>query len=142
MINSGKEKVSQGKAGLIESYARWRSGGLGQITEALEQQLLIEMLGPIARKTLLDAGCGDGALAAQLAQHGAAVTGLDPDPRMRAAARRRAGTENVPLRLVEGRAEALPFPDAAFDHVLAVTALCSPRPTGLSGRSNVRLTPA
>jgi hypothetical protein len=36
MTNSSKEKASQETAGLIASYARWRAGSLGQITEALE----------------------------------------------------------------------------------------------------------
>ncbi len=124
MISGGKEKASQQAAELIASYARWRSGSLGQITDALEQQLLVELLGPIAGKTLLDVGCGDGALAVRLAQQHVVVTGLDPDPKMLAAARQRAVTANVPLRLVEGKVEALPFPDTAFDCVFAVATLC------------------
>lgn len=116
--------METGAQQLIASYARWRSGSLGQITEALEQQLLLEMLGPVTGKMLLDVGCGDGALIVQLAQQDAVVTGLDPDPTMLAAARQRAETANVQLRLVDGKAEALPFPDATFDRVLAVTALC------------------
>ena len=63
--------------GLTDSYARWRSSRLGQITDALEQQLLFELLGPVADKTLLDVGCGDGELASKLARRGAIVTGLD-----------------------------------------------------------------
>lgn len=110
--------------GPTQSYARWRSGRLGQITDALEQGLLFDVLGPVAGKTVLDVGCGDGALAFELARRGAIVTGLDPDPAMIAAARRRAGIEGVQSRLVEGRAESLPFPDAAFDRVLATTVLC------------------
>ena len=109
---------------LTDSYARWRTSSLGQITDAVERQLLFELLGPIADKTLLDVGCGDGSFAAQMARRGAAVTGLDPDPVMIAAAQRRAGIENVQLRLVEGKSEALPFPDAEFDRVLAVAVLC------------------
>lgn len=110
--------------GLIDSYARWRSSRLGRVTDALEQQLLFELLGPLAGRTVLDEGCGDGALAAELAQRGAIVTGLDSEPAMIAAARRRAGIEGVQLRLVAGKAESLPFPDAAFDRVLAVATLC------------------
>ena len=68
--------------GLIESYSRWRSSRLGQITNSLEQQLLCELLGSVAGKTLLDVGCGDGAFAVELARRGAAVTGLDADPKI------------------------------------------------------------
>ncbi|XCP57421.1 methyltransferase domain-containing protein (plasmid) [Methylocystis echinoides] len=86
MISGGKEKAAQQAAELTASYARWRTGRLGQITDALEQELLVEMLRPIAGKTLLQVGCGDGALAVHLGQLGAAVTALDPNPTMLAAA--------------------------------------------------------
>jgi SAM-dependent methyltransferase len=110
--------------GLTESYAQWRSSRLGQITDALEQQLLFELLGSVADKTLLDIGCGDGALASDLARRGAIVTGLDADSVMIAAARRRAEIEGTQLHLVDGQAERLPFNDATFDLVIAVTVLC------------------
>jgi cyclopropane fatty-acyl-phospholipid synthase-like methyltransferase len=67
---------------LTESYARWRSSRLGQITDALEQQLLSETLGSVTGKTLLDVGCGDGFLSSELARRGAIVTGLDTDSAM------------------------------------------------------------
>ncbi len=116
--------TDQASAGLLESYARWRSKRLGQITDALEQQLLFELLGAVAGKALLDVGCGDGELASELARRGAIVTGLDAEPAMLAAARRRAETEGTQLRLYEGQAEQLPFNDKSFDCVLAVTVLC------------------
>jgi ubiquinone/menaquinone biosynthesis C-methylase UbiE len=109
---------------LIDSYARWRSSRLGAITDGLEQALLLELLGPLTGKMLLDVGCGDGALAAVLARRGAQVTGLDSDPLMVAAARRRAEREAIPLTIVEGKGEALPFHRDAFDVTLAVTSLC------------------
>lgn len=116
--------TAQSTDGLTESYAKWRSSRLGQITDALEQQLLFELLGSVANKTLLDVGCGDGALASEFARRGAIVTGLDADSVMIAAARRRAELDGTQLRLVEGQAERLPFNDAAFDLVVAVTVLC------------------
>lgn len=109
---------------LSESYARWRSSRLGQITDALEQRLLFELLDSVAGKSLLDVGCGDGALASEFVRHGAMVTGLDLDLAMITAARRRAEAEGTRLRLVAGQAEGLPFGDATFDCVLAVTVLC------------------
>jgi ubiquinone/menaquinone biosynthesis C-methylase UbiE len=109
---------------MSDSYARWRASRLGRITDALEQRLLFDLLGPIAGKNVLDVGCGDDAIASELALRGAAVTGLDPDPVIIAAARRRAAAERIELRLVEGKAESLPFSDATFDAVLAVATLC------------------
>ena len=109
---------------LIGSYVRWRSSRLGRITDALERQLLARLLGKVDGKTLLDVGCGDGAMAFELARQGANVTALDADPSMIAAARLRAESEATRVQFVEGNAESLPFDDATFDIVVAVTVLC------------------
>ncbi len=122
--SDGLMDTAQPTERLTDSYAHWRSSRLGQITDALEQQLLLELLGSVAGKTLLDVGCGDGALASGLARRGAIVTGLDADPVMVAAARQRAEIDGTPLKLIEGQAERLPFDRAAFDCVVAVTVLC------------------
>ena len=111
-------------AGLTGAYARWRSTRLGQITDALEQQLLFEMLGSVNGKALLDVGCGDGDLALELAKRGAIVTGLDANPAMLTAARRRTEALGTPLCFIEGNAERLPLEKATFDFVVAVTLLC------------------
>jgi demethylmenaquinone methyltransferase/2-methoxy-6-polyprenyl-1,4-benzoquinol methylase len=70
---------------------------------------------------VLDVATGTGLVAAELVRRGFDVTGLDQSPEMLAVARRRfAGCSQ--FELVEARAEALPFPDEAFDH-LTVTYL-------------------
>lgn len=109
---------------LVKSYSRWRSSRLGQITDRLEERLVLELLGDVKGLDVLDVGCGDGALASAMSRRGGRVTGLDPGSRMLQAARRRAEAESVDLHLVPGRAEALPFADATFDRVVAVTVLC------------------
>ena len=111
-------------AGLAATYARWRSSRLGEITDTLERQLLFELAGPVAGKRVLDVGCGDAARASEFTRRGAVVTGLDADPAMVAAARRRTKIEGTQLHLVEGQAEGLPFKNSEFDLVLAVTTLC------------------
>jgi demethylmenaquinone methyltransferase / 2-methoxy-6-polyprenyl-1,4-benzoquinol methylase len=64
------------------------------------------------RETVLDVATGTGAVARELvARKHCTVVGLDQSPEMLAEARRRAPS----LTFVEGRAEELPFPDAAFD---------------------------
>lgn len=122
-LGGGMDEAQPNEA-LIESYARWRATRLGQITDALEQQILTEMHGPVAGQTLLDVGCGDGTLALELAQRGAVVTGVDADPAMIAGARRRSEAAGTQVRFVEGQAERLPFEDATFDGVVAVAVLC------------------
>lgn len=111
-------------AELPEAYRHWRASRLGRITDALEEDLILELMGPPERQCVLDVGCGDGVLAAALARRGAFVTGVDADLHMLAAARKRANTEALQMTLIEGDARALPFPEAAFDAVVAVTVLC------------------
>ena len=97
---------------------------LGQITDHLEERLILELLGPVEGLLVLDVGCGDGALGSVLARRTARVTGLDADARMLAAARQRAQEDKIWLELVRGEAEALPFADGTFDRIVAVTVLC------------------
>jgi len=75
-------------------------------------------LGLAAGARILDIGCGTGALASVLADRGFRVSAVEPSAGMRARARRRlAGTE---VALSAGDALAgLPFPDRAFDLVVA-----------------------
>ena len=106
---------AQSAGELTESYIRWRSSRLGRITDGLERKLLSGLLGSVAGKKLLDVGCGDGAMAFELARQGATVTALDADPSMIAAARLRANYEATRVQFVEGNAESLPFDDATFE---------------------------
>jgi SAM-dependent methyltransferase len=73
-----------------QAYVRWRATPLGAITEAMEQRLILDLMSDVAGARVLDAGCGDGALACAVASRGAVVSGVDPDPAMLAAARARA----------------------------------------------------
>jgi ubiquinone/menaquinone biosynthesis C-methylase UbiE len=111
-------------AALPGAYGQWRNSRLGRITDALEQQLMFAMIGPLTGLRVLDVGCGDGDLAVALLRAGAQVTALDRDPRMLAAARRRFKSEGAGIRLYQAAAEALPFTDGSFDMVIAVTVLC------------------
>jgi demethylmenaquinone methyltransferase/2-methoxy-6-polyprenyl-1,4-benzoquinol methylase len=68
---------------------------------------------------VLDVATGTGLVAVTLLRAGFRVTGLDQSPGMLAVARERLGPA---AELVEASAEAVPFPDGAFDH-LTVTYL-------------------
>ena len=63
---------------------------------------------------VLDVATGTGLVAEALLSRGFRVTGLDQSPGMLAAARRRFAGR---VELVEASADALPFPDASFDHL-------------------------
>ena len=107
-----------------QSYAAWRATSLGAVTEKLEEGLMLELLGDVAGARALDIACGDGALVRALAARGATAVGVDPDPAMLTAARSLVAEANVAATFLDGRAESLPFPDASFDFVTAMTVLC------------------
>jgi len=88
----------------------------------------LDLLGVAAGMRVLDVGCGSGAVTREVARRvrpAGSVVGLDPSPALLAVAaelvERDGLTEAVDLRL--GDARSLPFPDAEFDVVLAVTTL-------------------
>lgn len=82
-------------------YRRWRSA-------------LLATLAPRPGERILDVSTGTGAVAIDLAAQGCAVVGLDLSRAMLSEALRRAAGS---VQLVEGQAEALPFPAATFDAV-------------------------
>ena len=107
-----------------EAYKSWRTTSLGAVTETIEQHLILELLGDLKGVRVLDAGCGDGVLTCAMASRGAVVTGIDADPAMLDAARARAERTGVKADFTDGRIERLPFADASFDVIAAVTVLC------------------
>ena len=123
-VDSGSRLAPRLFAPLGPTYDRYaRLLSLGQ--DPRWRRFLVSRLeaGPDAR--VLDVATGTGAVALELVrQHGCAVVGIDRSPEMLAVARRRvaAGGLETRIELHEGRAEALPFPDASFD-ALTVTYL-------------------
>lgn len=82
-----------------------------------ERPAVLDLAGDVRGRTVLDAGCGSGPLAAELVARGADVVGFDGSPEMIDLARRRLG-EAVPLT-VHDLAEPLPYADETFDDVVA-----------------------
>jgi demethylmenaquinone methyltransferase/2-methoxy-6-polyprenyl-1,4-benzoquinol methylase len=77
------------------------------------RRFLVSRIDVGPRATVLDVATGTGAVARELlAQKRCTVVGLDQSPEMLAEARRRLPAS---VTLIEGHAEELPFPDAAFD---------------------------
>ena len=69
---------------------------------------------------MLDVATGSGNAAIAAARHGCHVVGVDYVPALLERGRARAAAEGLDIELVEGDAEALPFPDASFDAVISV----------------------
>lgn len=107
-----------------QSYRDWRASDLGAITEALEERLIFRFAGALAGQAVLDVGCGDGALALAFYERGATrIVGCDVDLRMIMRATARAAEHRAPVAYAMGRAEMLPFRDASFNLVTAITVL-------------------
>jgi ubiquinone/menaquinone biosynthesis C-methylase UbiE len=103
-------------------YDAWYRTPRGRWIGDVEYRLLHRMLGPGTGTTLLDVGCGTGYFTRRFAQDaGLRVTGLDPNPDWLDYARAHGGPNEA---YIAGDALELPFPDAAFDFVISVTALC------------------
>ena len=80
-------------------------------------------------QTVLDIGTGSGNVAVLAAQRGAIVSACDLTPSMVELARSRAEHEGLEIDVVEGDAEALPYPADSFDIVLSVFGVMfAPRP--------------
>ena len=107
-----------------EVYASWRVTTLGILTERIEQRLILDLLGELAGRRVLDIGCSDGALVCAAASRGADATGIDADPAILSVARSCAAQAGIRAAFIQGRLERLPFPDASFDLMVAVTVLC------------------
>ena len=82
---------------------------------------LVDQAELLPHHTVLDIGCGTGALDLLIkdVHPEVTVTGIDPDPRALARAGLKALRAGVTIRFDRGFADALPYPDQAFDRVFS-----------------------
>jgi ubiquinone/menaquinone biosynthesis C-methylase UbiE len=102
-------------------YDSWYATPRGQVAWRFELEVLLRALEPRSGEEVLDAGCGTGVLARELAARGVAVTGVDISGAMLGLAREKLRGEGV--RLVHADIAALPFPHASYDAVVCFTVL-------------------
>jgi SAM-dependent methyltransferase len=94
---------------VAEEYDRYRPA---------PPQAALDWLLPVRIGVALDVGAGTGALTRVLLARAEEVTAIEPDSRMHSVIARRLPQ----VRLLEGRAESLPLPDASVDAVLISSA--------------------
>src|SRR5687767_5928403 len=94
-----KVSTADGYDKWAESYDSYPNGLI-----KIEEPIVRRLLGDVAGKRVLDAGCGTGRHTAWLAQQGARVTGVDPSSAMLAHAR----TKCPDVDFVEGTFATLP----------------------------------
>jgi ubiquinone/menaquinone biosynthesis C-methylase UbiE len=82
---------------------------------------LVDQAELLPHHTVLDIGCGTGALDLLIkdVHPEVTVTGIDPDPRALTRAGLKARRASVTIRFDRGFADALPYPDQAFDRVFS-----------------------
>ena len=78
---------------------------------------------------VLEIGAGTG-LGLPHYERAARVVQLEPDRHLRRQLERKRALARVPVEIVPGEAEALPFPDESFDAVVSTLVLCSVRDPG------------
>jgi ubiquinone/menaquinone biosynthesis C-methylase UbiE len=104
-----------------KQQATWSSGDYSVVGTTLQitGEALCEAVDLRSGERVLDVACGNGNAALAAARRFARVTGVDYVPALLARAGARAAANGLPLEVREGDAEALPFPDGAFDVVLS-----------------------
>lgn len=105
--------------GFAEAYARVNENGL--FNRWYARPAVLDLLGDVVGRRVLDAGCGSGPLAADLHERGASVAGFDASPAMIRLAEARLGNE-ADLKVAD-LTRPLPYDDAVFDDALAVLVL-------------------
>lgn len=88
-------------------------------TVAPTAEALVEAAGAGAGARVLDVAAGDGNVAIAAARRGAQVTASDLSPVQVERGRERTAREGLEIEWVVADAEALPFEDGAFSHVLS-----------------------
>ncbi|MER8044713.1 class I SAM-dependent methyltransferase [Streptomyces sp. NPDC094032] len=102
-------------------YARFAGPALDRAGIAAHRRRLVAGLSG----EVIELGAGNGLNFAYYPPEVVRVRAVEPEPRLRAEALRRAGAATVPVELVDARAEELPFADASFDAAVVCLVLCS-----------------
>jgi len=107
---------------VAETYDSKRFSRGGRLIDRREKRAVIESLGPVEDRSILEIACGTGRFTVMLAERGADVVGLDISSAMLAQGREKARAAGVADRVewLRGDAARLPLPDDQFDAVLAM----------------------
>jgi len=98
-------------------------GPIGALLLEEQERVLRDFLGDLADRPVIDVGTGTGRAALALARWGARVMGVDASAAMLEAARTRATEAAVTVIFERSDAQALAFPDRAFDHAVSLRLL-------------------
>ncbi|MFW6152851.1 MAG: class I SAM-dependent methyltransferase [Halobacteriota archaeon] len=107
---------------VAEAYESKRFSRGGRLIDRREKQAVLSALGPVEDRRILDIATGTGRFSLLLADNGAAVVGVDISRAMlrQARTKERSVEHHGDLTFLQGDASQLPFPDDAFDAVVAM----------------------
>jgi|SRR5215471_8554457 len=85
------------------------------------RKVLIDQAGLQPGHRVLDIGCGTGTMAVLTKREhpDVGITGIDPDPKALARARRKASRAGVSIQFDQGFGDELPYPEGSFDRVIS-----------------------
>lgn len=114
---------------IAESFDEQRFGGpIGELLASTQARVVVNFVGSIRDRLILDVGTGTGRVALLLARGGAQVTAVDASEEMLTVARKRAAGEGLGVRFLRGDAHALDYSDRSFDVAVSLRVLMhSPR---------------
>jgi len=107
---------------VAEAYEDKRFSRGGRLIDRREKEAVLDALGPVDGREVLEIACGTGRFTVMLAERGADAVGLDISAAMLGQGREKARAADVSGRLefMRGDAGRLPFPDDHFDAVFAM----------------------
>ncbi len=100
----------------------WGDGRYEVIAEQLlpAAELVVDLVGELDGKTVVDVGCGTGNAALLAAEGGAIVTGIDPARRLLDVGAAEAKRRGLDVTFEVGDAASIPVPDASANLVISV----------------------
>lgn len=99
-----------------DKLANWYSARKkGSYEFKIQLPAILNLLGNLRGKSLIDIGCGPGTYSVEFAKRGAHVLGIDLSQRMLDKARNNAKMSDVKLTLQKADAHLIPCPDDSFD---------------------------
>lgn len=102
---------------IANEYDLWFETPVGRVVKELELKALLEAIGDLNGKKMLEVGIGTGLFAMEFRKLGAEVYGIDPAYNMLKIA------ESRGFNVKFGYGEAIPFEDKTFDIVLSMTSM-------------------
>jgi ubiquinone/menaquinone biosynthesis C-methylase UbiE len=107
---------------VAEEYEEKRFSRGGRLIDRREKEAVLDAIGSVDGKQILEIACGTGRFTVMLAERGADVVGLDISGPMLQQGREKARSAGVEdkLEFMRGDAGRLPFPDDHFDTVFAM----------------------